>query len=535
MPLNVFNSYKDMKKLLLLMVGLVVAVGANAYTCVRFKAGDPSVLLKKSTASLEINYDECRVTNWDNVSFNEYLAKRGDDFVRDWPEDNVKTRAYFVLRFNRASDYLTIVEGNSSTEYKMIVRIKSLDVGNGGSAFNPWASAKAGGMIINGDIEIRNATDNKLLCILSIINGQGLGTASETVRLGLALSEVAGDMCDFIEDDVEDGNIQATAVNDSYANQMSGRTQVAATAVPAAAPKASKAPGEQEAKVILKNGSVIIGKLKAFNPVKEITIVVAGIATTIPMSEVDHIETNEADDAPAQTQPATVAQPVVAPTPAPAANEYLGSRKLLVTDRDNYPESFDIDINGEKVHMLLVRGGRMNMGYNGNGSRSMMSEPVHEVAVTSFYMSERPLSYNLARSITRRDVKESSEDDGLAMVTDYDRVEEIVKAIAQQAGKPYRLPTEAEWEYAVSCELQNTFFDMMDKYDHIAYEWCGDFHDDFHTGGVVTDPTGPTDGHEHVIRAINADGSKYNRSNKVRFGQCDLGFVRLVIKAKDVK
>lgn len=513
------------------MVGLVVALGASAYTCVKFKAGDPSVLMKKSRTSLEINYDECRVTNWDNVLFNEYLHKRGEDFVRDWPDDEVKARAFFVARFNRASDYLTIDEGGGNTEYKMVVRIKTLDVGNGGSAFNPWASAKAGGMIINGDIEIRNQNNNQLLCVLSIINGQGLANPSETNRLGLALSEVANDMCDFIEDDVEDGNIQATAVGaDPYANATASRVQAAP-----AQPRPSKAPGEQEAKVILKNGSVIIGKLKAFNPIKEITLIVAGITTTIPMSEVDHIETNGSDDAPAQTQPATVTQPVVPQTPAPSANEHLGNRKLMVTDRNNYPESFNVEINGEKIRMLLVRGGRMNMGYNGNGSRSMMSEPVHEVAVTSFYMSERPLSYNLARSITKRDVKESSEDDGLAMVTDYNRVEEIVKAIAQQAGKPYRLPTEAEWEYAVSCELQNSFFDIMSRYDHIAYEWCSDFHDDFHMGGVETDPTGPTDGREHVIRAINADGSKFNRSNKVRFGQCDLGFVRLVIKAKDVQ
>lgn len=66
--------------------------------------------------------------------------------------------------------------------------------------------------------------------------------------------------------------------------------------------------------------------------------------------------------------------------------------------------------------------------------------------------------------------------------------------------------------------------------------WCSDFLDWYSESGVVlTDPTGPTRGDQHVIRAFNGKQGKYDRSNKIDEDDAYLGLVRLVIKAKDIK
>ena len=50
-----------------------------------------------------------------------------------------------------------------------------------------------------------------------------------------------------------------------------------------------------------------------------------------------------------------------------------------------------------------------------------------------------------------------------------------------------------------------------------------------------TDPTGPYDGDQHVVRSYNCERGKHDRSNKVDEDDAYVGLVRLVIKAKDIQ
>ena len=285
--------------------------------------------------------------------------------------------------------------------------------------------------------------------------------------------------------------------------------------------------------MVMKNGSVLTGRVKAFDPTQSITLVVAGITTTIPMSEVQTVESQDGSTIATGSSSASTTQ-VAEASAAPVIGGSLGNQKLIITDSNKYPASIKLNIGGQVINLLLVRGGRMNMGYDGDGSRKMKSEPIHEVALTSYYMSDKPLPASVAiQLIGEKDVDGKGNEP--AQLREFDDAQKLVNKIAAQTGLPYRLPTEAEWEFAASGNSQNEIFRLTDR-DYIYYEWCSDYHDDYPDDrAVLTDPIGPSYGEEHVVRSFNCDRGKYDRSNKVDEDDAYVGLVRLVIKAKDIK
>lgn len=167
-----------------------------------------------------------------------YLKSRGDDFVRDWPDDAKKARAYFVVRFNQKNKKGLQITETKSSKYKMIFQVKSLDMGNGGSSFIPFASAKAGGVIVSGLIEIINQETDKSVCCLEVDDVKGVGHPSETVRLGMAYFDLASKV-------LKEAKKAGTATSFEETTRI---TSGGGTAVVAGATKAVKATAKSTAK-----------------------------------------------------------------------------------------------------------------------------------------------------------------------------------------------------------------------------------------------------------------------------------------------
>ena len=183
-----------MKKLLLfsLLSTLSVAKLFAGENPVSVKSGDISVLKTQSQALLEIDYSAAIVGE---MTLEEYLQKRGDDWVRDWPKDKERGAYEFVKRFNKKSKGMKLITDATDVTHKFVIRVADIDLGFGGgaalSAFT-FAPAKTGGVTMIGTIEIIDLKTNEIVCVLDVDKVKGLANQRLAYRLGLMYYELAG-------------------------------------------------------------------------------------------------------------------------------------------------------------------------------------------------------------------------------------------------------------------------------------------------------------------------------------------------------
>ncbi len=197
--------------------------------------------------------------------------------------------------------------------------------------------------------------------------------------------------------------------------------------------------------------------------------------------------------------------------------------------------AFSLNVRPQALEpqMIFVKGGVFRMGSNSGGSDE---RPVHEVAVSSFFISRYEVTQAEWYSVMIRDTTDryfgGCDSCPVERVTWYHAME-YIERLNSLTGKNYRLPTEAEWEYAArgGVNSRGYRFSGSNKADSVAwtdgnsgnrvhpvgrkkpnelglydmsgnvFEWCADWYlDTFYKISPKEDPSGPETGEKKVMR-----------------------------------
>ena len=198
-------------------------------------------------------------------------------------------------------------------------------------------------------------------------------------------------------------------------------------------------------------------------------------------------------------------------------------------------EGFTFEANGIEFNMIRVEGGSFEMGSEDpetfEDGASLDDAPIHDVTVGSFYIGETMVTEELWGAVMNTDVEECSE--SYPMLASWYDCQEFVKRLSSLMGIKFRLPTEAEWEFAArgGNESIGYIYSGSDDIEDVAwyeensegylhevaeldpnglgiydmsgnlYEWCQDWYDeDYYSYSPEDNPTGPEDGTEKVVR-----------------------------------
>jgi formylglycine-generating enzyme required for sulfatase activity len=138
--------------------------------------------------------------------------------------------------------------------------------------------------------------------------------------------------------------------------------------------------------------------------------------------------------------------------------------------------------------MVYISGGTFQMGSNDGFDNE---KPPHSVTVSGFYMSKYQVTQAQWRAVMGSDPSELYNkgcDQCPVEGVSFEDVKEFIAKLNAQTGKDYRLPTEAEWEYAARGGQPDTYAGSHDI-DRVAW-YYGNYQSSRHGSQGTTHPVG---------------------------------------------
>ena len=274
---------------------------------------------------------------------------------------------------------------------------------------------------------------------------------------------------------------------------------------------------EKVTKVVLKNGTTITGTLKELNPLSHLVISVSGFDTRIEMSDVAEVISSSTTAIESRESAADV-------------DRHHVPNDILAIENVALPQTYTLECAGQSIEMVLIKGGRFMMGYDGKGSLNMHSDPVHEVFVSSFYVNKSVITKAQDAAFRGKGTLTKGGEKPYICRAWAD-VETVVQYIANETSLPVRAITEAEWEYMSSTGMWSSLLNAT--YGEV--DFCYDFFDDYpEFDKLYINPMGPEKGKIHVRREFGPTKDIYcdriitkDYSTEINSGAC----IRIVIPA----
>ena len=191
-----------------------------------------------------------------------------------------------------------------------------------------------------------------------------------------------------------------------------------------------------------------------------------------------------------------------------------------------------ITVNGVSFKMIAVEGGTFTMGCTSEQSDCYNDEkPTHKVTVSDFCIGETEVTQALWKAVMGDNPSYFKGNNLPVESVSWNDCKEFIKKLNEKTGKNFRLPTEAEWEYAArggnkskgyKYSGSNTigsvawYWENSDSKTHTVkgktpnelglydmsgnvWEWCEDRYGSYGSG-AQTDPSGQSSGSYRVFR-----------------------------------
>ena len=189
-------------------------------------------------------------------------------------------------------------------------------------------------------------------------------------------------------------------------------------------------------------------------------------------------------------------------------------------------------VNGVPFAMIYVEGGTFMMGTQEEWCEGNAHEhPSHSVTLDSYFIAETEVTQELWEVVMGNNPSSTKSIHHPVESVTWEDCQEFIRKLNSHTGKTFRLPTEAEWEYAArgGCKSKGYLFSGSDNLNEVGwywgnidlttedvatkmpneldiydmsgnvFEWCQDWFGDYNSR-PQTNPQGPSEGSYHVCR-----------------------------------
>ena len=155
------------------------------------------------------------------------------------------------------------------------------------------------------------------------------------------------------------------------------------------------------------------------------------------------------------------------------------------------PQGFTQTLPGDiELEMIKIPAGSYLMGFADNDESADDDEkPQHRVNLQEFYLGKYPVTQEQYQAVmgnnpsTFKSFFKHTSKNPVETVS-WDDAQAFCRKLSEKTGKKYRLPNEAEWEYACRAGTQTRYYFGNNEYQLGEYAWYGD------NSGSKTHPVG---------------------------------------------
>ncbi|MBD2440987.1 formylglycine-generating enzyme family protein [Nostoc sp. FACHB-110] len=150
-----------------------------------------------------------------------------------------------------------------------------------------------------------------------------------------------------------------------------------------------------------------------------------------------------------------------------------------ITKRRNCQANYFVENvgNGATLEMVQIPGGTFTMGSPTTEAQRLDNEgPQHQVTVPMFFMGKYEVTQAQYQAIMGNNPSCFKGETRPVEQVSWDEAIEFCKKLSQKTGRTYRLPSEAEWEYACRAGTTTPFYfgetiitDLANYYGHYTY------------------------------------------------------------------